>query len=295
MKKMESLEMRIPTRIKQFPNFLCALIDRHTTINKKQNVKSSTFHLCFFSCESYFAYLYCACHSLIKVLDNSHNYKVYVFSDSDMPITAEQVGALEKLVPNIHVVSWPKSMGWGHEQIKNIWDAYQYVAEKASNEDIIARVDSDVFFFNNRIFNYVSASEADLIGDGHFVNFDYVQGGCYFFKKRAVEKIYRHINDRGIETALVGCHTVVEDVAADFLAKKLALTVKQTWFMGFPDELNNMGGIKQKAQLKFSCAHFVMKNKDKMLEAYARDVVTVNEYQSMMNVISTVTSIDPKC
>ncbi|QDG39202.1 hypothetical protein FJN14_12365 [Alteromonas mediterranea] len=211
-----------------------------------------------------------------------------------MPITAAQVGALEKLLPDIQVISWPKSMGWGHKQIKNIWDAYQYVAESASDEDIIARVDSDVFFFNNRIFNYVSASEADLTGDGHFVNFEYVQGGCYFFRKLAVEKIYRHINNKGIETALAECHTIVEDVAADFLAKKLALKVKQTWFMGFPDELNNMGGIKQKAQLKFSCAHFVMKNKGKMLEAYARDVVTVEEYQSMMDVISSVTSINSK-
>ena len=291
---MESLDMRIPTRLKQLPNFSRALVDRHITLNKKRNVKSPTFHLCFFSCESYFAYLYCACHSLIKVLGNSHNYKVYVFSDSDMPITAAQVGALEKLLPDIQVISWPKSMGWGHKQIKNIWDAYQYVAESASDEDIIARVDSDVFFFNNRIFNYVSASEADLTGDGHFVNFEYVQGGCYFFRKLAVEKIYRHINNKGIETALAECHTIVEDVAADFLAKKLALKVKQTWFMGFPDELNNMGGIKQKAQLKFSCAHFVMKNKGKMLEAYARDVVTVEEYQSMMDVISSVTSINSK-
>jgi hypothetical protein len=41
----------------------------------------------------------------------------------------------------------------------------------------------------------------------------------------------------------------------------------------FPDELRNSGGINRYQRWKFSCVHFVMKNKAAMLEAYDKEVL----------------------
>lgn len=277
--------LRIPTRIKFFPNFMKDYFSRKSVISAYQSNNNAVIRLCFFSCESYFSYLYCACHSLKDVLHDI-DFKVFIFSDNEMPLTEKQINALKDLIPQTEVLSWPKSMGWGKEQISNIWKAYSYVAKTASPQDIIARVDSDVFFFNDRIFKYVLASDADLIGDGHFVEFKYVQGGCYFFKASAVTHISNNIDKYGIEFMLKDCPIEVEDVAADYMAKKLQLRVNQTWFMAFPQEIINAGGIKRWIHFKFSCAHFVMKNKDKMLDAYRDYVVTKPEYNSMLEEIN---------
>ena len=41
----------------------------------------------------------------------------------------------------------------------------------------------------------------------------------------------------------------------------------------FPDELRNAGRLTRWQRWKFSCAHFVMKNKAAMLVAYEKEVL----------------------
>jgi hypothetical protein len=43
--------------------------------------------------------------------------------------------------------------------------------------------------------------------------------------------------------------------------------------MMFPDELRNAGGLTSWQRWKFSCLHFVMKNKSAMLEAYENELL----------------------
>jgi len=163
-------------------------------------------------------------------------------------------------------------MGWGAEQISNIWRAYAIAANEANDSDIIARIDSDVFFFNDMIFRAVERSDADLIGDGHFVNFEYTQGGCYFFKASAVRRINAMIESESMEKLISGIDIIVEDIAAHYFAQKLGLKIWLTWFMMFPQELINAGGLTPWQRWKFSCLHFVMKNKSAMLMAYKNEI-----------------------
>jgi hypothetical protein len=200
-------------------------------------------------------------------------FKVWVFSDEEQPLSEAQAAAMQALIPGTQVVSWPKSMGWGATQIGSIWRAYALAAGEAADNDIIARIDSDVFFFNDRIFRVVARSDADLIGDGHYVNFEYTQGGCYFFRASAVREIARMIESESIDKLVQELNIAVEDVAATHFAKRLALKVWLTWFMMFPDELRNAGGLTTWQRWKFSCVHFVMKNKAAMLVAYEREML----------------------
>lgn len=261
--------MRVPIRISQLPQFLLQTAQRSLVLRRRV-ARRPTFRLCYFSCQSYFRYLYCALHSLTQVAGDMR-YEVTVFSDAEQPISAEQIETLRALIPGIRVIPWPKSMGWGATQIGWIWKAYALAAEGADDDDIIARVDSDVYFFNDRIFRAVERSEADLIGDGHFVGFDYCQGGCYFFRARAVRQIVKFLAQRSLSDELDAAGINVEDIAATHFARSLGQRVWQTWFMMFPDELRNAGGLRWWPRWKFSCLHFVMKNKAAMIESYVAE------------------------
>lgn len=255
-----------------------------SAVLRRPLASSPTFHLCFFSCQSYFKYLYCSLHSIQQHVGVP--YKILVFNDEDMPLTSAQIDAIHALMPGSRVITWPKSMGWGATQIAWIWKAYALAAEGVAENDIIARVDSDVFFFNDRIFRAVARSEADFVGDGHYINFRYCQGGCYFFRASAVRKIVALIESEPIEDMLREIDPVVEDIAATYFAKRLAMKIWLTWFMMFPDELRNAGGLTAWQRMKFSCAHFVMKNKAAMLEAYEAEVMLPEEITAFRKLIA---------
>ena len=108
--------MRIPTKILQLPNFVSEMISRQLTLLKAPQRPEATFHLCFFSCESYFPYLYCSIHSIKRTV--KHPLRFLVFNDTDQPLSTDQAQALKQLEPNLTVIEWPKSMGWGSEQIQ---------------------------------------------------------------------------------------------------------------------------------------------------------------------------------
>lgn len=275
----------LPIRVKQFPNFLKELYKRNKVLAAAPAEKR-VFHLCYFSCHSYFPYLYCALHSMKKHLTNVE-LKIYIFNDAEMPISDAQFAKIQALLPDSEMILWPKSMGWGAEQIGNIWNAYAHAAKNANDNDIIARIDSDVFFFNDRIFQMIMRSDADLIGDGHFVDFKYTQGGCYFFKTSAINQINAMIAEQSMDKLTQEIDIVVEDIAAHHFAKKLNLKVWLTWFMVFPQEIINSGGLSSWLKWKFSCAHFVMKNKDKMLEAYTKHILSEEENKAFLEILKT--------
>ena len=273
----------LPVRIRHFPRFVRQMFERSVVL-KRPLPNPPTFHLCFFSCQSYFKYLYCSLHSIRQHVGVP--YKILVFNDEDMPLTSAQIDAIHALVPGARVITWPKSMGWGATQIAWIWKAYALAAEGVADNDIIARVDSDVFFFNDRIFQAVARSEADFVGDGHYINFRYIQGGCYFFRAAAVRKVVALIEAQPIDELLRDIDPVVEDIAATYFAKRLGMKIWLTWFMMFPDELRNAGGLTAWQRMKFSCAHFVMKNKAAMLEAYEAEVMPPDEITAFRKLIA---------
>lgn len=277
------LDRILPIRIRHFPRFVHQMLERSVVL-KRPLPNPPTFHLCFFSCQSYFKYLYCSLHSIKRHVQVP--YKIWVFNDEDMPLTSTQIDAIHALLPNSKVIAWPKSMGWGATQIAWIWRAYALAAEGLSDNDIIARVDSDVFFFNDRILRAVARSDADFVGDGHYVNFEYCQGGCYFLRASAVRKIVALIEKEPIEDMLREIDPVVEDVAATYFARRIGMKIWLTWFMMFPDELRNAGGLTAWQRMKFSCAHFVMKNKAAMLEAYEAEVMPPEEITAFRKLIA---------
>lgn len=277
--------MRVPIRLRQSPALAWQLL-RRSLVLRRPLPRQPTFRICYFSCESYFRYLYCSVHSL-KRHAGDVRYEVLVFNDNDMPISATQIAALQALLPGLRVIPWPKSMGWGATQIACIWQAYAVAAKGAAAGDVVVRVDSDVFFFNNRIFKAVERSDADVVGDGHFVDFAYCQGGCYFFRVAAVQRVLGYLAACSLADDLAQAGITVEDIAADHFARRLGLRIWKTWFMMFPDELRNAGGLTPWQRLKFSCLHFVMKNKSAMIDAYLAEQLPPAEHARFLALLKT--------
>lgn len=278
--------LRLPIRIRQFPQFVRQLYERGQVL-RRPDPGPRTFHLCFFSCQSYFRYLYCSLHSLVEHAKGVP-FRVFIFSDNEQPLSDAQTAAIESLIPGARVLPWPKSMGWGATQIASIWRAYALVAGDAAADDIIARIDSDVFFFNDTIFRVIARSDADLVGDGHYVNFRFCQGGCYFFRASAVRRVNAMLQAEPLEKVLAERGVNVEDWAAYYFAERLGLKIWMTWFMMFPDELRNAGGLTRWHRWKFSCVHFVMKNKPAMLETYERDILGGHGTESYQAALKTI-------
>ena len=277
--------MRIPIRVRQAPQFIRQICQRSLVLRRRPQ-RQPVFRLCYFSCRSYFAYLYCALHSLTLTVPDVQ-YRVLVFNDNDMPLSEEQCDALRALVPGLRVISWPKSMGWGAEQIGWIWKAYALASEGAHEDDIVARVDSDVFFFNNRIFRAVERSDAEFIGDGHFVEFEYCQGGAYFLRVHAVRKVLALLAAEGLGALLKEGKVGVEDMAVMHFARRLGLKTWMTYFMMYPDELRNAKALTAWQRWKFSCLHFVYKNKGGMIDAYVQEVLPSGQRAMFTNALAT--------
>lgn len=269
----------LPIRVRQAPQFVKQVFQRESLVRRGRDARRR-FKLCYFSCSSYFSYLCCSLDSVSRYVHQP--VEVMLFNDLDQPLTEGQLEALRQWPLQITVLPWPKSMGWGARQIASIWKAYAFAADGAADDDLIVRVDSDVFFFNDRIFRAVQHCDADMIGDGHFVDFRYCQGGCYFLRADAVRKVNQWLAVRSIDEELGSAGITVEDMAATHFMKRLDLRVWLTWFMMFPDELRGAAVLDEWRRWKFSCAHFVMKNKSEMLKSYRRLVLSPQEWREFV-------------
>ena len=112
----------IPIRVRQFPKFLREIFVKRALI--RRDVPRRSFRLCYFTCRSYYKYLYCSLHSL-KVIGADIAVRVLIFCDANEMLSPAQVAAIEALHPGARVIPWGKSQGWGTEQIASIWKAYE--------------------------------------------------------------------------------------------------------------------------------------------------------------------------
>lgn len=263
--------MRIPTKLRRLPHLVRQTAER-LWFERRAGNAGVTFHLCYFTCASYYRYLYCSLHSL-RELGNACPVSVIIFCQETDPFSEEQLQAIARVAPDARLLNWPKAQGWGPQEIGEIWRAYALVAEAAAEGDYIARIDSDVFFFSDWLLPLVARSGREFVGDGHFVAFKYAQGGCYFARVSAVRRVLGLLSGSPVHQVLPPEDTVVEDIAAYRLMRKVGARIWLIWIMMFPDEWRKAGRLGRRHRWKFACLHFTAKDKGGMLSAYEEQVL----------------------
>ena len=277
--------IHVPVRVRQFPRFILDAFRRAFVLSwPKSRSRARTFRLCYFSCTSHFPYLYCSIHSLSRIR-TACELDLLVFCDRDEPFSNEQAASLAALGLPLRIVPWPKAHGWGTPQIAAIWEAYALAAKDAPEDGFVACVDSDVFFFSGWLFDLVSKTSAGLVGDGHFVDFKYCQGGVYFFSVAGVRRVLEVTPVSEFEREFNRASVVVEDVAAYHLARRARLRIWLSFFMMFPDEYKNAGRLTRYQRAKFACLHYTLRDKREMFRIYCEEMVPANEKHEFLNAV----------
>ena len=259
------MRARVPKRIRQIPTFIRNAMWRNVTMRRpKQNRK---FHVVYFTCRPDAGLLFMSLHSL-KNIARDHSLTVNIFMDESNPLTTAQVGIIEELWPSVNFTVWGKGRGWGHVEIGNIWRAYEHVASFADSDDFITKIDSDVFFIDDRIFELTSRLTSDLIGDAHYDDGWHAQGGCYFLKVSAVQKILEELVFDRLNERVSAWPRTSEDFAATTFVRDRGLSFRDTFFMGSAPELKSYNLPYWWFRKKFSCAHFIRDHKHQMRHEY---------------------------
>ena len=265
------MKKNILVRIRQFPIFFRDIIKKYI-ISRRKFQKTTKFRLCYFSCASYYKYLYCSLHSL-KMVGFPVSAKIFIFCDKEQMFSDLQYRTIIELYPDLEIIPWEKAVGWEYKQIKAILAAYEYASKGCNNEDYVARIDSDLFFFENWIFSLVAKSKANLVGDGHYIDFEYIQGGAYFCQVEYLKKIFRFLDKYSLSKFLDEIAIKVDDLAIFELMKKVKAKIWATFFMMYPDEYRMAKSLKWYQRKKFCCFHLTRKDKSPMINMYKKEML----------------------
>lgn len=259
------LERRVPTIIRHFPEHLRSIIYK-TYLKITTGVPQGRIHLVYFSCRKHYKYLRVSLRSLAR-LNAPYVGSVYLYIDSNDPLTDEQIGELDSIALDTVVVPTSAIKGWGVGMVSIEISAFAEVAGKAQQGDYIAKVDSDIAFVSDRIFEYVLRSGCDLVGDGPYINYKYAQGGMYFLNARIIPEIAQYQGDKLREIMTEELQTRAEDVAISALLSRHTDNVWLTKFLMFPEEMHNKGGFDAVRSSAVTALHFVQ-DKEKMVELW---------------------------
>jgi hypothetical protein len=223
----------------------------------------------------------------LSVVKTAATMEILVFCDRDELFSAEQIKRLHETGVAVKVIPWPKSEGWGSAQIASIWDAYELAIRDAVEGTYITCVDSDVFFFSGWLFDFVTKSHVDMIGDGRYVDFKYAQGGVYFLSAEAVGRILAVTPIATFDREFRQAHVDVEDKALYFLARKARLRIRLACFMMFPDEYARAGRLSWYQRHKFACLHYAIRDKAPLIDIYLDQMISVRERSRFVEILDT--------
>ncbi len=232
---------------------------KNTGLNRDAKVA-----LIYFSYEPDFEYLYLSLKSATQFIDNDLVKSIFIFIDQKKPFTQEQQSALHKLnnkvqFKPIYNFSWAST-----ETTLAELGAFKTVADTLNNEDLLAKVDSDILFMQSDRLQSLLTSDYNAIGDGHHVDYKYAQGGLYFIRKKLFhEKLEPLIDRKSIEAAEDSINNKGEDIVISELLRSTGNPYYLTRFMLFPDEYSKTKIFSAALRKEFFSLHFV-KDKQKM-------------------------------
>lgn len=217
-------------------------------------------HFVYFSCARDIELLRLSLKSLIE-LQTKQLGTVFVVGDSKGPFSLEQQSELKGIVPNLQFLELGQIDWASIHTLKTEFQAFAIAASQAQPIDFIAKVDSDILFFSNIKLEEVGVCTADFVGDGHYSNYEYAQGGLYLLRTPLAEQL-QNVTEQELMQTITECQTHAEDQVVSALVRRRTPNIWLTRLMLFPNEFDkaNLGGrwVRQ----EFSAIHFVHQKSD---------------------------------
>ena len=259
------LEKRVPHRIRFAHRYFFDAV--YETRLKRSTIPVGTrIHFVYFSCRRDYQLLNLSLQSISR-MSLSWLGSVYVFEDDADPFSQQEVEALRRSWPGL-VIKKSGRLAWGgRETVDNFLKAFQQVAELVPEHHYIAKVDSDILFFSTQRFETVLRSGRMLIGDGHYDDYGFSQGGLYFMRTDLVKRLEGCIHDGSVDQIIARLGTACEDQVIYEAARLLSADIWLTRLMMFPDEYRGSDRFGPKDRKKFLALHFV-KDKHEMAQYF---------------------------
>ena len=221
---------------------------------------AARIHFVYFSCARDMALLMLSLKSL-KFLRGNQVGIVYVVVDSKGPFSLEQKSELKTIIPSLEFLELGQ-IDWASVfTLKTELQAFAIAARRAQPIDFIAKVDSDILFFSSLKLDEISICAADFIGDGHYSDYKYAQGGLYFLRAPLAEML-ETVAETELEQAIAECRTHAEDQVVSALVRRRTQSIWLTRLMLFPNEYDKANLNGRLVRREFSAIHFVHRKED---------------------------------
>lgn len=214
-------------------------------------------HLAYFSCERDYDLLCVSLLSVVRIESALPLHSVTVVIDEKAPFSVSQRATLQNICSRIRFCD---SIGEIHDRstktIRTELNAFGDIAAHSGPDAVIAKVDSDVLFFSPHKLRHILCSRCDFIGDTHWTNGAFVQGGLYLLSTRLAAALAKNTSDKRIAAACRATGSCAEDRVISALAKSHQPRMWLTNLMLFPTEYERVRLDTFFIQREFSAIHF---------------------------------------
>lgn len=188
--------------------------------------------------------------------------RVYIVEDAKGRFNDEQRVRLTTIIKNLefHCLG---NIDWASlETLKTELSAFAIAANGVHSNDFIAKCDSDILFFSETKLNEVSVCSSSFVGDGHYSDYKYAQGGLYFLRAPLAARLASGVDDGNLSRAIDIAGTIAEDQVISVMVKNYTQSIWLTRIMLFPNEFERVNLGNKLVRNEFSAIHFVHKKSE---------------------------------
>lgn len=215
----------------------------------------------YFSCAGDMPLLTMSLKSL-SALSTNRIGNVFVVVDSKAPFTPEQEIDLRSICPELRFLHLGRIDWASVETLHTELRAFSTAARSAAPHDFIAKVDSDILFFSALKLEEISVSRFDFVGDGHYSDYSYAQGGLYFIRADKAVPLAESVSGAELQSAMDRCGSISEDRVMSALLAGRCRRIWMTRVMLFPNEYEKASLRGGWVRREFSAIHFVRRKAD---------------------------------
>lgn len=227
-------------------------------------------HFVYFSCAKDISLLKLSLKSL-DCLKSDQTGMVYIVVDNKNPFSALQQSELKRIIPSLEFLSLGQIDWASIHTLQTELQAFGIAADQAMPRDFIAKVDSDILFFSKEKLEEISVCEADFVGDGHYSDYAYAQGGLYLLRKPLAKELSVSVSEAELEQTIMRYCSHAEDIIVSALAQQRTNNIWLTRLMLFPNEFEKTNLSVGWVRHEFSALHFVHRKSD--LPIYAAKIL----------------------
>lgn len=257
----------VPIGVRAIPKLVKQWFADIALLNKRDEPRY--FNFVYFSYEPDFDYLLLSIKSLVRHFEYIRTITIFV--DQKAPFSVKQEEVLSNLSSEISFKTINNFSWASTESTKAEFDAFLSVTELAPAEDYIAKVDSDILFFESKKLKRIAFSNLPAVGDGHWDGWQFFQGGFYIAKVSALRSALIDLDidklNRMIRVSLDGISA--EDRCVTQALREHNVPLHFTQLMLFPSEYQRIKRINRFVRWDYCAMHFV-KDKERMQEYFSR-------------------------